>query len=319
MRSQWLVALAFAIPCLSAAPSFAAPPARGADDAQATARAQGEQGLRLFEASKWEEAYAAFQAADALYHAPTLVLYMARCRRNQGKLLEALALYEKVAAEPVPRGAPDQFAKAVASARGELDILKLRVPSVRVSVSGAPAAQTRVTIDGAQVSSAEQDAGKQLDPGDHEVVAEAGGAASARKTITLTAGESAWVELVLQKPVKPSAAPAAGSRVPAVIAFGVGGAGVAVGAITGSLALVKINDIRSRCSADGHCLKSDQPEADKAKVLITASTVGFVAGGVGLAAGTLLWILRPGAAKAKEQASTHVEIGIGSIAIGGRF
>jgi hypothetical protein len=319
MRSRWLVALAFVIPSAPFAPSLAAPPSPTADDVQVTARVRGEQGLRLFEASQWEDAYSAFEAADTLYHAPTLVLYMAHCRRNQGKLLQARELYEKVAAEPVPKGAPEQFGKAVASARTELDSLNLRIPSVRVSINGASASRTQVTIDGAQVSAADQASGKPLDPGSHEIVANADGGASARKTIALKAGESAWVELVLQQPASPADASALGSRLPAVIAFGVGGVGVAVGVITGSLALVKINDIRSRCTDDGHCLRSDQAQASTAQALVTTSTVGFVAGGVGLAAGTLLWILRPGGAKVKAKASTHVEIGIGSIAIGGRF
>lgn len=323
MRSRWLAALAFVITSVPLASSLAAPPSHAADDVQVTARARGEQGLRLFEASQWEDAYGAFQAADTLYHAPTLVLYMAHCRRNQGKLLEARELYEKVAAEPVPKGAPEQFGKAVASARAELDSLNLRVPSVRVSISGAAASLARVTIDGAKVSAAEQASGKPLDPGSHEILAEADGGVSARKTITLKVGEAAWVELVLAKAAKPAGASMFEARLPAVIAFGVGGVGVAVGVIAGSLSLVKINDIRSRCTDDGHCLKSDKGNASAAQALVTTSTVGFVAGGVGLAAGTLLWVLRPGGVKAKakvnEQASTHVEIGIGTIAMRGRF
>ena len=304
---------------IPAAPSFAAPPGQGGEDLQATARARGEEGLRLFEESKWEQAYDAFQAADTLYHAPTLVLYMGHCRRNQGKLLEARAIYEKAAAEPVPKGAPDQFGKAVMAARTELDNLKQRIPTVRVSISGAPAKPAQVTIDGAALSAAEQESGKELDPGSHEILAEAAGGASARRKITVRAGEAAWVELVLTNKAAKDAPPPPrpGSRLPAGIALGAGGVGVAVGVITGSVALAQINDIRSRCTDSGHCLKSDEPKAETAKRLTVASTIGFVTGGVGLAAGAILWVLRPGGEKAKARAK--VELRFGAITLEGQF
>src|SRR4051794_34506341 len=92
----------------------AAPAAAQAPDAQAAARARGEEGLKLFQADKWDEAFAAFAAADGLFHAPTLVVFMAGCRRNQGRLIEAKALYEKVVAEPLPRDPPEAFKKAQA-------------------------------------------------------------------------------------------------------------------------------------------------------------------------------------------------------------
>lgn len=317
MRSQWFCALAFSLLLGSAAPSRAAPPARGPDAVQ-EARSRGEAGLRLFEAGQWAEAFAAFQEADALYHAPTLVLFMARCRRNQGRLIEAQALYQKAAAEPVPRGAPEQFAKAVASARAELDSIRQRIPSARVTIVGAPEEQTAVTIDRVPLSAEEKTSGKALNPGDHEIVAEAEGRASVRKPFSLKEGEAATLELVLQPPPR-APAPPRNARLPAVIALSVGGLGVGLGAVSGGLALSKIADIKSRCTPDGHCLKSDQPAASAAQTLVTASTIGFVAGGAGLAAGALLWWLRPGEPKTPETPAARVEIGVGSITIGGQF
>src|SRR5262249_23257293 len=143
--------------------------------------------------------YEAFKEADALYHAPTFTLYMGHCRRNQGKLLEARELYQKLVNEPVPKGVPEAFTKAVASARTELESLKQNIPSVRLSIKGEGADQARVTIDSVEVSAAEQASSKQLDPGSHEIAAEASNGASAKKTITLKVGEATSVELILQK------------------------------------------------------------------------------------------------------------------------
>jgi hypothetical protein len=321
MRSGLLlVVLAFSLVSAPAAPSRAEPSGERTEDRrQAAARSRGEEGLQLFQAGKWAESYDAFNQADRLYHAPTLILFMARCRRNQGKLLEARALYDKVIAEPVRAGAPEQFFKAVAAAREELVDLQKRIPSVRVTLHGTMAAQARIAIDGAPLSEAERASGKALDPGAHEILAAVDKGASARKTILLTQGEAAWVELTLESPLSFGAdAPPARWQVPAILAVGIGGAGVGVGSVAGILALSKISDIKSRCQPDGHCFKSDQPEADQAQTMVTLSTIGFVVGGVGLATGVALWFLRPGAAKAKK-ASTHVEVGLGSVTVGGRF
>jgi hypothetical protein len=324
MRAQWFSVLVLSLLLSPAAPSFAAPPAKGAADAQkgaadaqTAARARGEEGLRLFETGQWSEAFTAFEQADAIYHAPTLVLFMARCRRNQGRLIEAEVLYNKAAAEPVPKGAPEQFVKAVASARAELDNIHKRIPSVRVTLRGAAAARAVVSIDGVPLRVTEISSRKPLDPGDHEVVASVEGGVSARKKISLQEGEEVSVELDLNPPV-PEETPK-GSRVPAVIAFSVGGVGVAVGAITGGIALSKIADIKSRCTPDGHCLKSDKPAAATAQTLSTTSAIGFGVGGAGIVAGALLWWLRPGTPKPSDKPSAHLEIGPGSVMIGGQF
>ncbi len=106
---------------------------------------------------------------------------------------------------------------------------------------------------------------------------------------------------------------------PGAIALGVGGAFVGVGAVTGIMAFTKIADIKSRCRPDGHCLKADQPEASTARTLTTVSTVGFVVGGVALAAGAVLLVVRPGGAKANDKAALRVQVGPRSVSLEGRF
>ncbi len=321
MRSRWLLVLCLSIASLGSSRALAAPPNHADDDRQAAARAKGEEGLRLFEAGKWASAYDAFQRADEIFHAPTLVLYMAHCRRSQGKLIEARALYEKVASETVPKGAPDQFAKAVASAREELDRIRKRIASVRVTFSPPAPASTTLKIDGVAVSAEQGASGAELDPGDHEIVAEADKASAIHRTISLKEGEAAEIPLSFAKADDrgPSTPRRRGSIVPGAIALGVGGAFVGVGAVTGIMAFTKIADIKSRCRPDGHCLKADQPEASTARTLTTVSTVGFVVGGVALAAGAVLLVVRPGGAKANDKAALRVQVGPRSVSLEGRF
>src|SRR6185503_15705679 len=149
MRSRWLLALSYSFLSMLASPALARPSGPGTEDVQAAARAHGEEGLRRFEAKRWADAYDEFKQADDLFHAPTLVMFMAHCRRNEGRLLEARALYEKVASEPIPKGAPEQWGKAVAAAHDEIVAIQKRIPSVQATITGPGADQARAAIDGA--------------------------------------------------------------------------------------------------------------------------------------------------------------------------
>jgi hypothetical protein len=295
----------------------------GPGEARAAARARGEQGLALYEQKRWAEAFTAFREADALYHAPTLTLFMGHCERSRGHLIEARALYARLASEPVPVAAPEQFRKAQAQARAEIDLLVGRVPKIIVVVTGASADGAHVEVDGVATDSGELTAGKALNPGAHTLVARAKGA-SARRTISLAEGEEERLELALVAdspaitgPIDRGDDPTLarrGSIVPGVMGIGVGVVGFSIGAITGAVAAGKIGDIKSRCrSIDGaeHCLLADVPARDSAQTLVTVSTIGLVAGGAALLAGTALLILRPGG----HAASARLEIDAGPAAI----
>ena len=314
-----LSALVAALAILAITPASAL--ADGAPaDARSTARARGEEGLKLYEAKRWAEAFTAFREADAIYHAPTLTLFMGHCQRSLGSLVEARALYTKLASEPVPVAAPDQFRKAQAQARAELDLLTPRIPRLIAVVTGPSAESAQIEIDGLAVDGGEMAAGKALNPGPHTVAAHTPGASSSR-SVTLAEGEEERIELALvasdldvARASTGGAAPPRGSLVPGVVALGAGGLGLVIGAITGAIAAGKIGDIKSRCrTIDGaeHCLVSDIPARDSAQTLITVSTISLVAGGAALLAGTTLIILRPGG----HAASAHLEIDAGPAAI----
>ncbi|XXT17153.1 tetratricopeptide repeat protein [Sorangium sp. So ce429] len=121
MLSNCLRRCAFVVTLLAAAPALAAePPAGASADAQQLARTRAHEGLKLYGADRWQEAFDAFQEADRLYHAPTLVLYMARCQRKLGNLEAARALYEQVLDEALPEDPPPAFLEARRDAETEL-------------------------------------------------------------------------------------------------------------------------------------------------------------------------------------------------------
>lgn len=84
-----------------------------------------------------------------------------------------------------------------------------------------------------------------------------------------------------------AAAEEAPSRVPAYVALGVGGAGIAVGAVAGVLALSQAADVKSRCDGD-RCLASDAASKDAAYTKGWVSTIGFGVGAAGVAVGVVL-------------------------------
>ncbi|MFS8071686.1 MAG: tetratricopeptide repeat protein, partial [Byssovorax sp.] len=149
MRSFLASALAFALAALVISPSPAQ--AQDATSRQEAARAAGEEGLKLFTSGRWQEALEMFERAESEFHAVTLVLYMARCQRMRGKLVEARALYEQITGEALGPNAPGQFRTAQTQARGELERLRRRIPSLVLAIKGAPASRVHVTVDGAPV------------------------------------------------------------------------------------------------------------------------------------------------------------------------
>ena len=73
--------------------------------------------------------------------------------------------------------------------------------------------------------------------------------------------------------------------------FGTAAAGILVGSVTGFLTLSKTSTLRDACR-DGRCPPSSQSDIDSASATGAVSTVAFVIGGVGLAAGVVGILVR---------------------------
>ena len=316
MRPLLASSLAFALAVLVISTS----PAEAQDatsSRQEAARAAGEEGLKLFTAGKWPEALEMFRRAESEFHAVTLVLYMARCQRMRGKLVEARALYQQIAGEALGPGAPSQFLTAQVQARAELERLHQRIPGLILTFKGAPADRVRVTLDGALVPVSEG-ASLELNPGEHALEATLEHAAPIHRTITLTEGVTAKVHLAFDEGAK---RPPGSSAVPALIAFGVGAVGLGAGAITGALALDQVGDLKARCLPTNRCPAADQARADAAGRLADASTIGLIVGGAAILTGVVLVLARPsgGAAHRTEASPVRFNVGLGVVTMEGAF
>lgn len=333
-------ALALALACV-----LAAPLAYGQSAAdRATARQLGQEGGRALADKDFKTAEDRFRRADALFHAPTLLLGLARAQVGLGRLVAAQESYNRIIREGVPADAPPAFRAAVDAAKSEVGAVATRMAYITLRVDGSDSPE--VTIDGKAFPAAALGVRRPIDPGKHTVVAKAQGFIDATGSFEVNEAASAELALTLEKDPNAVAAttPGAGAKpgdsssVPPSdtpppgepaksssgalktvgwISLGVGAAGLAVGGITGALAMGKHSDIESACGG-ATCPPEQQGEIDSYKTLGTVSTIGFIAGGVGVAAGAVLLLTAP---KVSVEKSAKVQPVIGPTGVGivGRF
>jgi tetratricopeptide (TPR) repeat protein len=316
---------------LALAVALAAPAASAAGSAEA--KQLVTTGQAALKAQKFAEAAAAFQKADELKPSPATKVEIGRALAGQGKLVAASQALH--AAMDAAKGV-SAAKKAGADAKKLLDELEPKIPWIQLVVQG-PTTPAKTFIDGQEV-----DASAELpyDPGDHTVAAEAPGFARAEQRVNLVEGAHAKLTLEMTKDAAaaaPEAAPEAGSSgkgsiVPALVGFGVGAVGLALGTAFGVMAFgekSKADDAKAgytKCIKNPDCsgktalgYQSDFNNAlDTSKTDGTISTVGFVVGGVGVAAGVTFLFWRPFGKKADGAALMPV-VGPRSVGLAGRF
>jgi len=298
--------------------------------AQPTAKQKAEAKVYVAEARVATKQKRHADAANALRKAveldpnPQTKLDLARSLVELGKLVEASkSLNDVITAS----WASTDAKKAVAASKKLLASIEPRVPWVKISVLGPQPDQATTTIDDEEVDASAE---IPFDPGDHLVVAEASGYERAERRIKLDEGEHELVKLKLKKVVKveaPVEAKESGSIAPAAISFGVGAAGLAVGAIFGIFAFNETANVEANCQ-DGRCPPDQAETLDLAKANGTVSTVGFVVGGAGVAAGIIFLITRstgddPAPKDEPKEGATEVSvrpwIGPGQVGLVGTF
>jgi hypothetical protein len=288
-----------------------------ADEQPETSRAvnAGREGISLYRDRRWAEAYDRFAVADRTAHSPVFVLFMARCRLNLGRLLEAKELFARVANEQLAPDATEPMRRAKEDATDELAALAGRIPSIVVRTTRQRAT---LTIDGSSRGVA-VGAPMELDPGQHTVELRADDGRMLRRVVVLSErGGFTTVDLDEERPAKEVSASAdvhRGAVAPAIIALGLGAVGIGVGTVAGLLAIDRANAAKAGCDGDS-CLLSDASTAADARRLATVSTIGFVVGGVGAVAGVLLLVVRPGGRSSRGAKAALLVTPVGARVVG---
>lgn len=279
------------------APVTAHAQASDADADRATARALARHGYEAQQRGAYATAAQDFERADALVHAPTLLLGLARAQAGLGRLVEAQETYQRILREGVDPRDPAPFARALEDARHEVKALAPRLAWVTIDVRGPRAPSVRV--DQVAVPRAALGVPRACNPGTHTVTASAEGFAPAERTFVVGEGWAESVTLALEPlPAPASPSPPAGSEgtpfvaKAGIVAVGVGVAGLLVGAVTGAVVLVKHASLSSACP-DGHCSPGESDELSAYHGLATVSTVSTIAGACTAVTGAALLLATP--------------------------
>jgi hypothetical protein len=304
----------------TAAPAFAQEEPSSAETA--AARGLAVEGLKLADAGKCPEAIDKLARAEKLHHSAIVQGRLGECQITTGKLVDGTENLRKVLREPVPPNPSPALVKARERAQTALDGAKPKIAFLMISVKGAKElSAATVTVDGESVPPALLDADRPTDPGDHVIEASAPGYLKASARVSVKEAERKAVSVRLEAdpnavvappvagaaespqhpPTQPANSPppraagvdtgastAAPNRTGAYIAWAVGGVALAVGAGFGFVAMKGKNDLESSCK-NNVCDPKDSERLDDAKAAGNISTIGFIAGGVGAALGTVLF------------------------------
>lgn len=264
--------MAVVIGTLLSFPASAAP----RDDAVKLA----DQAFDLMEKGEFGKAADLFEEAAKLYYSPVIALYWARAEAKQGNLMEARAIVDKIEAQPVPDDAKPSWKKAVEDAAIFGVELDGRIPTVTVTVIGAPGA--RVSLDDEVIEAGHA---VKVDPGKHAVVVRNEEGEKKVETFNLTEKENHTVSVSFDSAASP--APTSPSLVGPIIAYSVAGIGLIVGTVTGIIFIGKADDLERACPNDV-CPPDQQDLLDETSTLGNVSTVAWIVAGLGAAAGTVL-------------------------------
>lgn len=288
---------------------------------RAAARKLGVEGIQLENQGKFAEALDRFERAQALYPAPTLGVRTARCLEKLGRLVEAAERYREVATADLGPSPQFQYRQAQAEAKRERAALLPRIPELEVVVKGDRAEGITVLVDNEILPPELIDAAHPVDPGQHEVRVRRGDV-TITETTTVAEGETARVVLKLPAlplpPPPPEQAAELDFEMLMWVSYGVGAGGVLAGIINGSVALSQRGHLEERCPARV-CPPSAHDAADAYDATRAATTIGFVIGGLGLAAGTALYFFAPATEPADEAPALEASLGPLGGALSGRF
>ena len=324
-------------------PAQQAPPPNVTDEQRAVARAAAAAGVDLLQQGRYAEALDRFQRAEALVHAPTHLLYIARTQVKLGQLVEASETYLKVTHEVLAADAPHAFVDAQASAAQEAKELDARIPTLLIRVEGAGASDATVTMDGTPLPAAMIGIAAPINPGTHTLRAVGKDGTSAESRVKLSPGsrETVILQLRAAEPAPaPASAPAAATspapggetappasgpelgKVLGWIGVGVGVAGLAVGTVFVAINRTKRTDADAMCSSAG-CPVASRPQIQsldqQADDAATGAWIGYVAGGALLATGLVLLFTSGEAKKNDASSGLHPWIGPGAGGVTGEF
>lgn len=276
-----------------------------------------------------------YEAADAIMKVPTTGLEVAKTQIALNMFLEARDTLGRVLRLPPKPNEPAPFTAARKAADQLNNDLATRIPSIQVTLTNAgPNDAPQVAIDNDTIPRAALAVPRKVNPGPHTVTVKLG-TAEKKQEVAIAEHETKNVTIDLKEIVAEPPPPApppepTHSALPKVLmfgGFGLGAVGVGVGAVTGLMSISQTNDLKDVCKPT--CPPERQSDIDSAKGLGNISTVAFIVGGVGVAAGVVGLILSSGDKKesaswqqpktTRDRRSIHAVVTPGYAGVAGSF
>jgi hypothetical protein len=293
------------------------------------AQALFDDAVTLRDAGKLAEACAKFDESLRLEATVGTRFNLADCQERIGLFASAWSNFLHVAADTERSG---EAARAQA-ARDRAGKIAPRLSRMTIR----PAARhdgLLIRRNGAVIGAPQWSSAVPVDPGSYTIEASAPGKQTWRQQVVVE-GEGTLLNVnvpaLADAPI--ALPPSAGSPQPPIsddgdgggvslgmtlgLTFGITGlVGVGLGVGFGLAAIDDKNEVDELCPNLDACTEEGIALNDEAKTSATVSTVGFVAGGVLLAAGIVLWVALP---SDDEASALRLRLGPGAAALEGRF
>jgi len=263
---------------------------------------------RLMAAGNYAEACPKLADAESQTPAPLTAITLAICYEKAGKIASASAAY-KVAADVATSAHKATTANVAKRGATRLDG---QVSHLTIRLTGARTSDVEVRRDGDVVPDSDIGVPVPLDGGGHDVEVSASGKKSRKAHVDLaTSGQNATVDVPALEDATPApaaavapappaeeasaASPGQAQRVSGVAVAALGVIGVVLGSVAGLEANAKYHDALSACGGSTSCPPGSEGPSlrSSAGTWATVSTAAFIAGGVGLAGGAVLWFTAP--------------------------
>jgi hypothetical protein len=276
----------------------------------------------------WATACAQFAESHRLDPAPGTLINLADCEEKRGLVASAWTHFVEVEKKFKPGDSRVKFAHDHAAA------LEKRIPKITVKLEpGTPADTTKVYRDDVELGAASLGVALPVDPGAH--VIKTANANGEEKKFPITVSEGTSTDVVVSAVPVPVAAPTpaptptpapapvtpekkpepavvviepekAGNKTLGYALLGGGAIGIAIGAVSGVVALSKASEVKDTCGPDYlTCNQSSVDAASTGKTMTTVSTVGFIVGGVLAAAGVYFAFIAPDPKKPTTNTATR--------------
>lgn len=303
-----------------ASPALAVTPAE-----KAAAESLFDEGVTALKQGNLDLACQKLEASQRIEAGVGVLLYLGDCYEKKGRTASAWAIFREAASIAAARD--DDRAPI---ARERADRLTPRLSKLTITMDESEDAnlpELEITRDGEVVPKAVWGTPIPVDPGEHVIAASAPGYSREEVKVTIEGSASIATIAVPHLERLPAARASDGATAgpkepgkaiqkPLGIGLGVAGlVGLAIGGTFGGLAIAK-ND--EATDPDGFNCGTTCPTqggvdaSQDALTFATVSTVGFIAGGVLLAAGITVYLTAP---KAKETARLTPSVGLGSLGL----